>query len=217
MTERPILFTAAMLQAILDGTKTETRRVVKPRFPAEGAPYLWPDGRIGADHIFGPERLRYEVPEFREIPCPYGTTGDLLHVGEPLIPRENVNGYTRAIYERDGAPVLDQRGLTVEWRWKVRKLTSMYTPKAYRRLWLRVLDEHPERLQDIASDPAAIEREGVSLAAPQPASGLPDYTRNLRELWDSINGKRGYPWDSNPWVWVLRFEVASTTGRPEEP
>ena len=85
-------------------------------------------------------------------------------------------------------------------RWR----PSIYMPKKFSRLWLLVKDVRVERVQDIAlhlhvAQPAeikAIKSEGV-------ASGRWD---EFAELWNSINAKRGYGWDANPWVWVVEFE-----------
>lgn len=71
------------------------------------------------------------------------------------------------------------------------------------RLWLRVTDVRVERVQDISEDDARAEGYPYfDFATNMPV--LTDFT----SLWDSINAKRGHGWDTNPWVWVITFELA---------
>jgi len=209
MKEHPILFNGEMVRAVLDGTKTQTRRVV--RYAEDIGWFGWPCD--GDPHPAHPRRNCQTVPRADEahyhrdngfhhgtMRCPYGSPGDRLHVGETLIRVDDGNGYPCAVYERTNETVFEEDGLPVKWRWKVKKLTSMYCPKAYRRIWLEVTGVRVERVQEI-DDKGAL-AEGVD----RTNTSIHGYaTERFRRLWDSINAKRGFGWDANPWVWVVEF------------
>lgn len=177
MTERPILFSAPMVRAILAGTKTQTRRVVKP------------DGKYRLDLVCpadgGPSR------------CPYGQPGDRLWVreawrvvwssdGEP--PRSFDASY-RFWYEAD-APLQDGYG-------KLRP--SIHMPRCASRITLKITGVRVERLQDISIRDCIA--EGIHCGGPENPDGIEK--RDYRDLWASINGPES--WDANPWVWVIEF------------
>ncbi|MCP9290027.1 hypothetical protein [Gracilimonas sediminicola] len=182
--ERPILFSTEMVRAILDGRKTETRRVIKPPFTVHANGYLTRSDKWG---------------QFNPYPCPYGKEGDLLYVRETW---QKIRGFNKAqfIYKADDSPIFKGEGF----KWK----PSIHMPKEASRIWLKVKEVTVERVQDITE--ADCYREGIE---------LDNHPRNVRslfkELWNSINESRGYGWDKNPWVWVVKFEVISTNGRPE--
>lgn len=194
MSERPILFSDAMVRAILENRKTETRRVVK--------------GEVRTD--------RY----------PYGRAGDLLYVRESWAAAKCLDDKSpRRIGDmaedagfRPGAPIwyrsdnmynmwTDLENARKRWGGKGRGRPSIHMPKWASRIWLRVAEVRIERLQGIT--PTAILAEGV-----EPTGSTRGDQERWAALWDGINAGRGYAWASNPWVWVVRFEVASTTGRP---
>lgn len=176
--ERPILFSDRLVQAILDGRKTETRRVVK-----NGPPGL-------------------------EMPCPYGLAGDTLwvreahyihpnHVVWPGLPhRRGPNG--EAAFYRTGF----DRAFSGRWR------PSIHMPRWASRLTLRVTEVRAERLQEITADGARAEGcpdrpvEGAEQAS---VDALARWW--VQELWDKIYQPKGLGWEANPWVWVVAFEV----------
>ena len=89
-------------------------------------------------------------------------------------------------------------------KWK----PSIYMPRTACRLTLEVTNVRVERVQDIREADAVA--EGAPEPPAEPLSGNPamwpcDYRESFRQLWDSINDKRGFGWDSNPWVWVVDF------------
>jgi len=214
------------------GLKTETRRVVV----LKGGSYWCADT----------ERwVRVEPSEYTEVgqtddgrwgfgvngylietlSSPYGGPGDLLHVGEALVPQRSY-GVEYATYVRGGDTVDQPVG--VPWRWKVRKLSGRFCPKAYRRLWLTVRSVHIERVQDITETGA--KAEGAKPQTEYVDSGecigggikgrtfkpTYNYVAGFRGLWDSINHPRGYGWTVNPFTWVVRYSIASTTGDPRD-
>jgi hypothetical protein len=201
LSERPILFNGPMVRAILAGTKTQTRRLVKPQ-PAE-----W---------------LDTHEPTILPAACPYGVPGDRLWVREtwsaPL--KRDGSGYESAgvLYRAD--PLWD--GMShgdFGWDWK----PSIHMPRWASRLTLEVTDVRVQRLQDINEEDAKAEgvtpytppHGNISLEQTVPGPGfdgcrLGDQPHRLpfADLWDSINAKRA-PWDSNPWVWAVTFRRAA--------
>lgn len=205
--ERPILFSTAMVQAILAGNKTETRRVVIPRF-AHIPGSLEPDGEGGITVVSSFSGCAPSVP------CPYGDSGDLLYVRETFAmltnggdceeltgPPSSLRSLHPLIYYRASDKLADSDAETRGYRWR----PGIHLPKWASRIWLRVEEVRVERLQEITEEGALA--EGIE-------SDWSGAINCFWGLWDSINAKRGYQWSKNPWVWVVRFSVASSTGKP---
>lgn len=195
MKERPILFSTEMVKAVLEGRKTQTRRVIVPQ-PCGYDP-VTDDGIIWEWHCD-----EHFDQEGHLAKCPYGTPGDLLYVRETWQPSIIHNGVITHVefYENS---TNEQQKLN-KWR------PSIHMPKKFARIWLRVVDVRVERVQDISYEDCIAETGAPStydLGGPEP------YKRNMvgvfSFLWDSINAKRGYGWDANPWVWVVEFERVS--------
>jgi hypothetical protein len=184
MRERPILFSGPMIRAILDGTKTQTRRVIRPQPGAEVNRYE--PGFVNEAWQSG----------FVDVSCPYGAPGDRLWVRETWgrlyepPPDDSEPTFYRADYD---AEALATQVLP---RWK----PSIHMPRWASRITLEVTGVRVERLREITE--ADAEAEGVS-------SNLETRTLardEFRALWESINGKRpGCAWEQNPWVWVVEF------------
>jgi len=195
MRERPILFSAPMARAILDGSKTQTRRIVKPQPEQIDGPVIeWCHPRSGC---IAAETIS-ELVQF----CPYGAPGDRLWVRETW--RENAQAGidyradTGSYGPADGSADAE----SVHWR------PSIFMPRAASRISLEITGVRVERVQDISEDDARAEgvapyvwTENGRAGATMPA------TEVFAELWDKINGKRA-PWESNPWVWVVEFKRA---------
>ena len=214
MTERPILFSGPMVRAILDGRKTQTRRVCKPQPHSVGDHF--------ATRQHGHLRIRrHDEDKWHEIPCPYGQPGDRLWVRETWAQTVNVNNlpvwpdrpniwvsdghsYGEAIiYRADGDwEWCDDDGFHTERSyWK----PSIHMPRKFCRLVLEAKAVRVERLQDISEADATKEglppdEEPVGIATWKPQAWF-------RTVWDQLNEKRGHGWDTNPWVWVIEFEV----------
>jgi hypothetical protein len=186
MKERPIIFSGPMVRAILDGRKTQTRRIIK-----------------------NPERLQGLMLAGEEPAwCPYGGPGDLLYVRETFCDAcLNYTGKegTEICHKADGKKCRLCAG--ENWpSWK----PSIHMPKKYARIWLRVESVSADKLQEITEVDA--KKEGM---LPSMTSGWSYSCRAaFQELWDKINKDRA-PWDSNPLVWIVEFSVISTTGKPE--
>lgn len=199
MKEHPILFSTSMVQALLSGQKTQTRRVVKPQpWHVQGAEYSqWIWSRKGRmDEVeMARARIDHCVWWDRVTPgrcmtqfSPYGGAGDHLWVRETWMVYGEFKTGTGYAYRADG----DRSG---KWR------PSIFMPREASRITLEITGVRVERVQDISIADACA--EGVT--------GCRDHLSNLhavemyRALWDSINGKT-YPWSSNPWVWVVEFK-----------
>lgn len=185
-TERPILFSAPMVRALLAGTKTQTRRAVKPtpRRVDGGVPYH--DAPTWA----------HAEPGSAVVRCPYGRRGDRLYVRETWAAPHSMDGHTPRFMPRDTrvhyAATEDRDGLL--WR------PSIHMPRWASRITLEVTEVRVERLQAISE--ADARAEGFELGAP-PCTDAP--IRWYRHLWDQINGAGA--WDANPWVWAVSFRV----------
>ena len=106
--------------------------------------------------------------------------------------RGPIGGY---VYRADNDPQFEGC------RWK----PSIHMPKWAARIWLEVTGVRVERVQDISEEDAIA--EGIPRGAVQYCGHA---IRLFRDLWDSINAKRGYPWEVNPWVWVVEFKRTET-------
>ena len=210
MNTKPILFNGDMVRALLDGRKTQTRRIAKPPMrdgisdityciPGEGCPKKW-QGKFGV--MFKEPESQWFDPTHDFIPSPFGQPGDLLWVRET----HKCNGWAtdvatifyRACESRSYTEMCEQfsvsnhKPLPVDGRWR----PSIFLPRWASRLTLLVKKVHIERAQDIS--PSDATAEGYQGDMPM-VDGLSWFAR----LWNSINGN----WDDNPWVWVVEFEV----------
>lgn len=207
--DRPILFRPALVRAILHGKKTETRRVVQPQprlLNAETDPdpaWEWPT-RDGKGNRAGCASVRHLARDIASH-SPYGRAGDRLWVRETWH-RGDVPGAFCYLADKD--PQDEEKGCTNPGRWK----PSIHMPRAACRLVLEVLDVRVERLGDITSEGAWAEgtwREFWDECARKQwafdpmSNGEP--VRLFREAWDRLNAPRGFGWDANPWVWVVKF------------
>lgn len=212
MNARPILFSGEMVRALLDGRKTQTRRIVKPQ------PETWfnDDGEFGkhvgllfqAGVADNPAWLPIEKLAER---CPYGQPGDLLSVRETWGPGFTYGGEYPCVFYRadDGCRVKDGARTVAaghvesrppdSMRWK----PSIHMPRWAFRLTLELTDVRVERLQDISEADAIAEgfahKHADNGDVKRPASF------QFRDLFYDIN-KRALC-DYNPWVWALTFEV----------
>lgn len=187
MKEKPIIFSTEMVRAILEGRKTQTRRIIKPQ----------PSEVVKED--FGPVAIVGSHKGLKEgQTCPYGYSGDLLWVREKHAYVPDPNNKLLTVYCSD-----DSYKSSIVTKWK----PSIHMPKAAARIWLQITDVKVERLQDISEEDA--KKEGVR---PNFSMTVDFYTFAFMNLWESIYGDGS--WVKNPWLWVLTFKVLSTTGKP---
>jgi hypothetical protein len=209
--ERPILFSGPMVRALLDGSKTQTRRAVKPQPPAEAKDvftFHHPDPRT---HFYG---FDGEALMDWAQPCPYGETGNRLYVREtwqhsnhPCGPYEDdCIVFYRADYLDDPlGPDLERSADGIRRQWR----PSIHMPRPASRITLEVTGVRVERLQDISDRDCIAEgiglnpsAEGIPMTAPE-GETMPRAA--YRALWDSL-AARGADWQANPWVWVVEFK-----------
>lgn len=190
--ERPILFSAPMVQAILEGRKTQTRRVVK-NLPerVESITNIEVIDPVDGWVVVSQSQPRYSMA------CPYGQPGDRLWVRETWMEchsGELVNGHGKPLYRASWGNTPEGQ------RWK----PSIHMPRWASRLNLEITGVRVERLQDITPEDAFAEGD-------KQRSGMPEYYERgalchvdwYRNLWNDINGAGS--WNLNPWVWVIEF------------
>jgi hypothetical protein len=194
MKARPILFNGPMIRALLAGSKTQTRRVVKPQ------PNSGPNGEMVC--LGGEEWGLLDGILSGDWRCPYGRPGDLLWCRETWAHVHGITQRPAAIYRSD--PMYDGcKPGDFPWQWR----PSIHMPRWASRITLEITDVAVDQVQEISGIDAR--REGVSVPAHIPHDGADLYwaRREFRSLWDSINAARGFGWDANPWVWCLSFRL----------
>ena len=201
MIARPILFSAPMVRALLDGTKTQTRRAVKmtPRgkaaigLTASHVPYTRDNGTI--QHT-----LREADGRHNWITKNIAEPGDTLWVKES-IQRDEAFGQASS-FAADCTPTK-----ATEWAWKRKALPGMFMPKVLSRITLEVTGVRVERVQDISEADAVA--EGVHAVEVPTCVVQNGYTIPARAayetLWCDINGAQS--WADNPWVWCVTFRM----------
>lgn len=186
--EYPILFSEQMVLTILDGRKTQTRRVIKSEW---------------SRCLDLEEPVAVMAALFQ---CPYGHPGERLWVREAWRPIDDDMPVSRlmpgdTIYYR-----ADYVGEALEGKWR----PSIHMPRWASRIMLEIVNVRVEQVQEIKS------LDAISEGA---IAWFMDHKMNWKEnkkypypiysfmkLWNSINAKRGYSWESNPWVWVIEFK-----------
>lgn len=205
MNKRPIIFSAPMIRAILDGRKTQTRRVIKPQPTVNKfGTILWTQGRADSQIAAA---------------CPYGycqpgPTGihPRLWVRETWIPvhhgsyevfdrKIGFGDRTAIVYAADPGVGYHEVWDNYKGKWR----PSIFMPRWASRITLEITEIRVQRAQEISGED--IKAEGIEgdyypdVEATDPHSAAIYYM----ELWDSLNSKRGYGWDKNPWVWAITF------------
>ena len=202
-TKRQILFSGPMVRAIIEGRKSQTRRIIKPQPLKQHHIAYIVEAHGRGSSTGGFEVLTHYATTVSRIACPYGSPGDhlwiretfaekLAHTGKPLGWAYRADG-DRASYELGNG------------RWR----PSIFMPRHASRITLEIVKVRAERLQKISGFDAAAE----GYPGPQDDASIMHFGEGkkarhwYRELWDSINAKRGVGWDKNPWVWVIEFKV----------
>jgi len=217
MRELPILFSTDMVQALLAGRKTQTRREIKSR-----------NAEMTALLVNLNAGIRVDESKAELIRCfsPYGVAGDWLWVREAFMAFIDPDGIEkRVVYYRANFAEAEAGGMKTKWK------PSIHLKKEESRIWLQNIELCIERLMDISEKDAYA--EGVETWNSLGFNG--DEYRNyllkgdagkqwpnveicarnsFSTLWQHINGEEST--NSNPWVWVVKFKALSTTGKPVE-
>lgn len=193
---KPILFSGEMVRAILDGKKTQTRRVLKNQgHPRWNKAELTKSGRWMLFDASDPD-----CHGFLKNSCPYGNHGDLLWVREKF---KILQDSKQPLYA--AKPSAEKTGRSIPpGNWK----PSIHMPRWASRITLLVESVRVERIQDISYEDC--------LAEGMPGHGeINNYGAGggvvdaFAAYWDLINATRGYSWAKNPWVWVINFSRIS--------
>lgn len=208
MKETGLMFKAPLVRAILEGRKTQTRRIVKPQ-PA-------PDKRFQGWILDSTDRKRIGkaswghgtgglVSDIECIGSPCGKPGDRIYVRETFSQHPE---WGQLAFRADGEEFEDADG----WLWEPKWMPSIHMPKELARIWLEITGVRVERLQDISEADALAEGARFELASIDSVriGATASFLSGFRNIWESTGGD----WDANPWVWVVDFKVLSTTGRP---
>ncbi|HGA2222963.1 TPA: morphogenetic protein [Klebsiella variicola] len=227
MTERGMIFNAEMVRAILDGRKTQTRRIMKvqPESNQLGlllitdstkhsdiGKYHWAESNATGNHV-----------RSKLFSCPFGAVGDQIWVREtfqgPLFDYELMDEYLEdsskfekpefCQYAADGGhrPEYQDADDNLRHGWR----PSIHMPRWASRILLEITDVRVERLNAISEEDARAEGiiDGgcLNCGEPEPcgcANPEPDATDAFAYLWQSIYGQES--WNDNPWVWVISFK-----------
>lgn len=230
MSEHPILFSTEMVKAILEGRKSQTRRIIKESFngcmthgphPCPNEPVVLIPGEVLEHPFEDGKSMTIDYPQVRaifhcstldaEAKCPFGKARDKLWVRETWAMTKYYNGLTEEgfpVYKAD-YPVRPEAS-----KWK----PGIHMPKDFARIWLEVEEVRVERLQDISEedviaegiepDPSGLQSDGVT-----EWMNYKNYGQGFRyvhpldsyqSLWQSINGPES--WEQNPFVWVIKFK-----------
>ncbi|WP_430992333.1 hypothetical protein [Klebsiella aerogenes] len=205
-----MIFNSEMVRAILDGRKTQTRRIVKG---TDGAVKFCKEWDINGEEIFvvlGEKDHTGMNPVFGAISCPFGAVGDRIWVRETWaeagacapdlkLYRANYPEHVPSIYEN--VPPAEE----------IRWTPSIHMPRWASRILLEITDVRVEQLNAISEEDARAEGiiDGgcLNCGEPEPcgcANPEPDDTDAFAYLWQSIYGQEN--WNANPWVWVIEFK-----------
>jgi hypothetical protein len=197
MKSKPILFSTPMVQAILEGRKTQTRRIVKPQPKQELDFFGWELHPKKLQVAFGTGN---KVDSFHKFP--FGQVGDVLWVRETFgTGKESGKTYYKAN--------AGNFNMLVD-KWK----PSIFMPKDAARIWLKITNIKIERLHDISEKDAILEGVEKEFSILFNEWRFKDYynvksdwrsaVSSFQSLWANINGINS--WNSNPFVWVIEFE-----------
>lgn len=207
MNERPIIFSGPMVRAILEGRKTQTRRLVRPQ----------PDNRLkvarrllNAGHenigaVFSERDGDLSGQLASSAICPYGAPGTRLWVRETwgCAHYEGIDAAPNYFYRADETD--PEHDALIRWR------PSIHMPRTASRITREITDVRVERLQQISEDDARAEGVGEG-----PQEGMvTGPVVAFADLWGSIHGPDA--WLKNPWVWVVEFRRIDAAARPHRP
>src|SRR3990167_8797724 len=218
MKERPIIFSPEIVRAMLAGNVTQTRRVVKfmhetPKLIGQAAEHrnlnavytarekgwvFWQTTRAG-DGLAEFTKKAYATG----LLCPYGEPGDRLWVKEAWYTSKKYDPLPPAKFPVEAKTIFRYLGSRAKPEWAGRTRSARFMPRWASRITLEIVNVRVERLQDISDNDALAEcilitPEGIPITTPRKWYGI---------YWNRLNAKRGWPWESNSWVWVIEFKM----------
>lgn len=205
MAIKPILFNTEMVRAILDGIKTVTRRLIKPKQLIGILPDKCKNGMPEKflkekKYMFKPYCDMTDTELIKTSYNPPYQPGDILYVRETWSEGYEEGTYIyRASDKLAGLPTFKESS-------KLIYHPSIHMPKEAARIWLKVTDVRVERLREITAE--GIRNEGISSMAVH-AGDMEIALKEWENLWNSTIKKSdldSYGWEANPWVWVIEFE-----------
>lgn len=194
--ERPILFSARMVRALLDGSKTQTRRIYKNRkHPDSGC------DMAASELVCEPQHVIDRI-------CPYGQAGDRLWVKETWSEVGTMDPGS-IVYRADYPACVPAEYQNVPPAAEIKWKSSLFMRRTANRILLEIVGVRVERLQDISE--ADARAEGARECDPVTGrevllagrSQRRNYVLHYRDIWEQINGASS--WEANPWVWVIEF------------
>ncbi|MDX7487075.1 MULTISPECIES: hypothetical protein [Serratia] len=208
MKERPVIFNGEMVRAILDGRKTQTRRVMKPQpEPCYRGGHWWPSNTFKTMlHI--EEQMQNGAGGWGGLAgdaCPFGAVGGRLWVRETFMDLtgtgiEATTGKFEGFAYRADTPA-GSYGDEVRKEYGLKWTPSLHMPRKACRILLEITAVRVERLNDISEEDAKAEGVAPSQHIITPPEAL--YRVGFLKLWQSIYGEES--WGANPWVWVIEF------------
>ncbi len=195
MKEHPILFNGPMVRALLDGRKTQTRRVMKPQPTVDAV-------RKADGTYFDGDCMDKVIT--KPLACPYP-------IGSPLWVRETWQEYVdgnfgdpveRVAYRASEETWPLAARLGEDWRWA----SSIHMPRWASRITLEVTDVRVQRVQEISTEDAIAEGCTGDYGGEYAVDGMSGPQVRFMDVWDSAYAKRGYGWGVNPWVWAVTFK-----------
>ena len=194
MKERPILFSGEMVQAILDGRKTQTRRVIPEKMQLCRTPE--------------------DEPEVFVDWCRYGQPGDRLWVRETWRKTFDIDQKDVMEYRAGGTRLIVGESIQ-HGEHRITSILPAWRPSIFMSRWasritLEIVNVRVERVQDITNEDA--QAEGITTQFPTRSvphrlgGDIWNHRNAYARLWDDINSRRGFGWDVNPWVWVVEFK-----------
>ena len=212
----PILFSTPMVQAIIEGRKSMTRRVMKPQPYLEDGSTIWSYSKDSFGSL-PPNKMTESPFGFK---CPYGQVGDVLWVREKTCYVMIEHAHDLLVGFRERRQIIYGTDFHEDWmkyakeKYLYKWEPSLFMPKAACRIFLKITDIRVERLQDITEQDAV--GEGIEEAEFDNVNkcrvfkhygyqnAVTDAKDSFQSLWHSINGEES--WNANPWVWVVEFK-----------
>jgi len=204
MIARPLLMSGPLVRAVLDGRKTQTRRIVREAIPPHWRAYP-PDGSDGVWSVgfIGPEML---------LRCPHGVPGDRLWVRETWRPEQLPGGSVQIIYRAGKATQISvpAEGWTPPGGWPRYDggetwAPSILMPRWASRLTLEIVEVRVQRLHELTEEDARAEgidgTELLHLTAAAPPYGA---RSAFAALWNALYADHA-PWENDPYVWAITF------------